>query len=143
MSPGDRPERPIAVLELFRERLCDFAKRSMVVRSLITADAAPIDRLRNVDGIGIVVYHVGEPLLRIRPMLSHDIDSCESHPQVRAEVLLRQISFEPPPFFPVRIGDDHRRRPHDVEAVEVLGVFFYVNGERDEVLVNERRDVGV
>jgi hypothetical protein len=41
------------------------------------------------------------------------------------------------PFLAVWIEYQHGRRPHNIEAVKVSGMFFDVRFERDEVFVNE------
>lgn len=59
------------------------------------------------------------------------------------EFVFRQIALEPPSFFPLGIEYQDGRRPEDVEAVEIARIFFYVNAEGDEILVDERRQTGV
>ena len=114
-----------------------------VVRGGVAAHSAIIDRLRRVSGIRVILGDLVVSPLRFGPVLFGQGETCESHFQVSSELFLRQIPFQSPAFFSVRVGDKDGRGPERIEPVEVAWIFFYVYAEGDEIFVNERRQTGV
>jgi hypothetical protein len=54
-----------------------------------------------------------------------------------AKLILRQIAFESMPFYSAWIEDEHGRRPHNIEPMEVNRTFFDMGGKRYEIVVDE------
>ena len=64
-------------------------------------------------------------------------DSRETHFQLRAKLILRQVAFDPVSFLTFRIEYDYSRCPRSVKTMEISRVFFDVCFERDEVVVDK------
>jgi len=56
---------------------------------------------------------------------------------LRTKFVPWQKTFEPMPFYSVRIEDEHGWRPHRVKSMEVDRMFFDVCFEWDEVVVDK------
>jgi len=109
----------------------------MVIRRFVSADAVPVHRLGRELGIGITLDDLGITTFGFCPILPHDCHAGETHFEIGSELFLRQITFEPPPFFAFGIHDEYSRRPQRFESVKVFGILLNVNPERDEVFVDE------
>jgi hypothetical protein len=57
--------------------------------------------------------------------------------------ITRQISLEAPALIALGVHDQNRRGPNRIEAAKVLGIFFYVDVKRDEVLVDVGCQTGI
>ena len=79
----------------------------------------------------------------VGPIFSGEGEPAETHFQVGAELVFRQIAFEPPAFFAFGIEYEDRRRPERVEAPEIFRIFLDVNPKRNEGFFDERRQTGV
>jgi len=64
-------------------------------------------------------------------------DSRQSHFEVRAELVLRQIALETLPLFSLGIKNEHRRCPKGIKSVKAYRIFLDMNFERNEVAVDE------
>ncbi len=96
----------------------------MIVGRVVTADTLPIDGLGCEFGIGETLDDRGVTTLSIRPILLHNGNAGKAHFQVYAELVLWQITLEPPSLFTVRFQNEHGRRPNRVKPAKVLRVFF-------------------
>ena len=128
---------------LLGEGLGHCAEGSMVVRSRIMADTLPVNGVRSVDGIRMILDDACITLLRVGPPLIHNVEPRESHLEVDAKLVFRQIALKTPAFLTVRIEDEDGWRPHCFKAAEVFRVLFDMDRERDEVVVDELREFGI
>ena len=76
-------------------------------------------------------------LLSIREIFLHERNASEPHLQKHLELFFRKIALEPVTFLAIGIRDDDGRRPGYVKAMKIFRVFFNVNVQRDEILVDE------
>ena len=81
----------------------------------------------------------GVTAFSVRPIFFHCGDSGETHLEVYAKLVTREIALQSPPLFAFRVCDEYGRRPDSVEAMEVFRVLFDMDLERDEVVVDECR----
>lgn len=139
MCPDGSLLRPHAVRVSSFELLSRFAQNGVIICRLVVAHAPPIGGFRRGLRVRVTLDDLIIPLLRLGPSLMHEGNPRQPHFQLCAELGLRQVPFDPPPLYPVRIEYQHRGSPYRVEAVEVSGVFFYVSLKGQEVLVDEGR----
>ena len=85
----------------------------------------------------MLIEHVRIMLLSISEIFLHERDAAKSHLEKSLELLFRKITLEPIALFAIGIRDKHSRRPRRVEAMKVFCVFFDVNIQRNEILVDE------
>lgn len=143
MSPDRSLLRPDAILVLLFELLGNFAQHRVVVSRFVAAHASPIDRLRRGLGFRVTLDDLAISPLRLRPSLMHKGDPGKSHLQLRAELGIREVAFDPPSLFSVGVQYQRRGGPQRVEPVKVGGVLFYVGFEWQKILVDERRCIRV
>ena len=67
-----------------------------------------------------------------------ECDPGQTHFQLRAKLILRQVAFNPISFFAFGIEYDYSRCPRGVKTMEISRVFFDMCFERDEVVVDKR-----
>jgi len=65
-------------------------------------------------------------------------DPGETHFQLCAKLILRQVAFDPVSLDTFRIEHDYGRRPRRVKTMEISRVFFDVRFEWHEVVVDKR-----
>ena len=73
----------------------------------------------------------------IGPIFFHYGDTRETHLEVHAKLVTREIALQSPPLLAFRVCDEYRRRPDSIEAMKVFRVLFDMDPERDEVVVDE------
>lgn len=76
-------------------------------------------------------------LHRIREILLHESNTSKSHFEKSLELVFRKIALESIAFLAIGVRDDDGRRPGYVKAMKVFRVFFDVNVQRNEILVDE------
>lgn len=84
-----------------------------------------------------MLQHCRVLLLSSSKIFTHECDPGESHLQLRAKLILRQVAFDPVPFHTFWIEYDYCRRPRGVKTMEISRVFLDVCFERDEVVVDK------
>ena len=109
----------------------------MIVRRAVTTDSTPVNRLGCEVRIGTFIEDVRVMLLRVREVFLHERDASESHLEKHLELVFREIALEPVTFLAIGIRDDDGRRPGYVKAMKIFRVFFDVNAQRNEILVDE------
>lgn len=85
-----------------------------------------------------MVQHCRVLLLGSSESFTHEGDPGQTHFQLCAKLILRQVAFDPVSFFAFWIEYDYSRCPRGVKTMEISRVFFDVCFERDEVVVDKR-----
>src|SRR5215213_23456 len=111
----------------------------MIVRCFVVAHAFPVESLRCRFRVRVTIDQFAVPAFCLRPLFAHKSNAGETHFQLRAEFIRRQIALETMPFNSARIEYEHGGCPQRVETMEVGGMFFDVCLEWNEVLVDECR----
>jgi len=141
--PGNRFLGPDAVRVFCLEGLGDVAEDGVVVGRFVVAHALPIDGFGSGVTVRVLLQDFRVELFRVGPFLLHKADACQTEEELRGEFVLGQVAFDAMTLFAVFVEDEGGGRPEGIEAVEAGGVFLDVDGERDEFLVDEGRELRV
>ena len=109
----------------------------MVVGCAVPTDTAPVNRLGCEVRIGMLIEYVRVMLLCGRKVFLHERDASESHLEKHLELVFREIALESISLLSIGVRNNDGRRPCSVEAMKIFRVFFDVNVQRNEILVNE------
>src|SRR5690349_8265671 len=128
--PNRRLLGPCAVLIPLGEGARGVLQRRPVTRRFVARDPRPVERLRRGIGLGELLEHVSEPLLRIRPLLLLEGHMREAEPQLREEVVRGKKPLHAVALDAGGIQLENRRSPWRAVALavalEVLRVLFHV-----------------
>src|SRR6185369_3277743 len=104
---------------------------------LIVTHAFPIESFRRGFRIWIMLEHFRISAFCVRPVFAHESNTREGQFQLRAKLVLRQVTLDAKSLFAVRIENQYARCPESVETMEVNRMLFDVCFERHKVVVDE------
>lgn len=135
--PGNCLLCPNAIGIFLLKRFLYFAQHRVIVFAFVLAHGLPVNRFRRCLTVGIFLKDLIIKLFRVRPFLLHKGDPRQSLQQLCGEFVFWQITFNAVPLFAVFIQHQGCRRPDGIKAVEPGRIFFDVDSDRYEFLIDK------
>jgi hypothetical protein len=135
--PGNCLLCPNAIGIFLLKRFLYFAQHCVIVFALVLAYGLPVNRFRRCLTVGIFLKDFIIKLFRVRPFLLHKGDARQSQQQLRGKFVFWQITFNAVPLFAVFVQHQGGWCPDGIKAVEPGRIFFDVDSNRYEFLVDK------
>lgn len=120
-----------------RELLADFSQDGVIIGFLVMTDRSPIHGFRSAGRIQVLVDDIAVQSFGVRPFFMNKRDTTQRHLQLRGKLFFGKVSFDTKTLNSGAIKENDGRRPQDIETMEVRRRLFDVDGNGQEILIDE------